>query len=173
MKRTTLVFVALLLAALPAAAQVQASYTPFGTSGLFEPVYNPGIAIQGLPRPGSSFTVTYPGSYTTGLGWGLLFTGTSIRRWGPVTLPFDLLLPGYTVTPGTKLLVSGDLISRVNISYYFPTNPLKISFPVPNQPALLGSTFYQQWVLYEPAHAPPKNAVFLRTTCAAAGVIGR
>jgi hypothetical protein len=146
MHHPTLLAVALLAAA--ASAQ-SAAYTHFGTdcaSPNWTPVWFQAI---GLPRPGTTFHVeteassANPGSATT----TFLCTGVSRTSYGSMQLPFDVTaLNTGGITFCGLLYVSCDAV------YWLPrvvsTRPvlLQVPFPVPNDPRLLGATFYQQVV---------------------------
>ena len=81
------------------------------------------------------------------------------------------------IGPGTArlnacgfLYTSGEIVIRVPNVRDFRT-PVDISIPVPNSPALLGATFYQQVVTRESTTFGPKGGIQLSR--AGKGVIGR
>ena len=142
--RTLLTVLAL---ALPAGAQ-QASYTLFGEGCVSASAT---LGATGVPQLGSSFTVHYSGPNFVGVK-GLfengahpwLLTGFSNTTWGAIPLP--LLLPRTPLGVRCELLVSPDLVlpmPRLGSRYQD-----SLTFPVPNEPSLIGLVFHQQWLVY-------------------------
>ena len=93
---------------------------------------------------------------------GLLFLGASDRAWRGLTLPFDLTGLG---APGCRLIASGDLQFAMTTD---ARGGATWSVRVPGDPGLLGSAFYSQFLITDPA-----NPFGVVVSNGAAGRIGR
>ena len=120
----------------------------------------PALGSSGVPRLGTTFSVTLAGARANAAALHSL--GRSNTAWGGVPLPFDLTTLG---APACAILASGELMSAV------PTNTggtAAVPYPVPNDAALLGSAFYNQFVVSD----PPANPLGLVTSNGGRGVVG-
>lgn len=122
------------------------------------------FAVHGVPRFGSTFTISTEGS--TSYPWGsrrsvLLITGISNTSAGGASLPFDIstLFPGQ---PYCGLLrASPEIATRLPSVADYRT-PVLIRFNVPNVPAMAGAQFYQQVLSMEfSSFGPPFSALSL------------
>lgn len=165
-----------LIVAATASAQ-RATYGLFGTNcstgRVMQGIGVTPFAAIGTPRLGTTFRIRTEGSasYPTGVRRiVILLTGASNQTVGGVRLPF-------AIGPGTArfkacgfLYTSGEIAIRVPSVRDYRT-PVEVPIPVPNAPALLGATFYQQVVTREATNFGPSSGVQLSR--AGKGVIGR
>ena len=104
---------------------------------------HPRIALGGLPILGQRHFVyvddVKPSSPL------ILLTGTSKFSWGPIPLPFDLKPLG---SPGCKILLAPDLYSFASSD---AAGEGQAAFPLPNDKEFAGATFFQQWLVLDPA----------------------
>ncbi|MCC6670194.1 MAG: hypothetical protein IT458_03980 [Planctomycetes bacterium] len=146
--------VALALALAPLVPAQGASYTLFGTA-CGTPGFSPSLGVRGVPRLGTTFTVTYGGPNLCGfLGpisfryRPILLTGVSRSAMGGIALPWQVP-PALAGGANCLLLQSTDVVLPM------PATPggancfaSEAAFAVPNVPALLGVEFYQQWLAW-------------------------
>ena len=162
-----LFLVAALALCAPATSQL-ASYRITGTgctTGRLTLTIGPvPLSVQGVPRLGSSFTLVTEG--TADYPWGrwrqvYLITGVSNTSSGGIRLPFDI----STLFPGQPYC--GLLRTSPEVVFYVPRvrdyrTPVRITFQVPNVPALAGWRFFQQVMSIErSAFGPPFRALAL------------
>ena len=135
---------ALLLAFTGPGPRAQASYTLFGTSCLtvdLTPVSPPRLGQNMLLSASSGW---YGANNHSGRSF--LLTGTSNTTFAGLPLPFDT-----TVLRDPFVSFCGLLYTSIQVvtdlpggrAYLGPT-PIQASIPIPNDPALLGASFYQQ-----------------------------
>jgi hypothetical protein len=84
------------------------------------------------------------GARTAGGGQSFLFTGASNRSFGGVPLPFDIshLSSGREVFCG-HLLTSSEFFIEAARVMGLPVL-VQLQIPIPNDPALVGASIYQQ-----------------------------
>lgn len=150
-----------LLGSAPAGAQ--GSYTTFGRADACHCPASNTEAVPFLvgepPRVGQAFIVLLYQPCTAPAGSVVLLTGASRAQWGSIALPFDPggIPCGAGCTWCGKLLVSIDAVSvascpctdDVLIPCAGPTatrwcNDGYVAFAIPNDPRLVGASFYQQ-----------------------------
>jgi hypothetical protein len=115
---------------LPTATLAQAaSYTYFGTNQCSVPL------SATLPRIGKTFQVTILGSWSNPSSWCNSYLFTSFqKRSAPASLAF---LNGSCSTGCGELLIGAESVILADASGTVP-------FTIPNDPNLVGVTFYQQ-----------------------------
>lgn len=138
------IVLSLLLA--PCIAQT-ASYTPFGNpcyAGAPGVPGMPSLSAVNLPRLGQTFQLqqlsggTQAGSYEGGVASAMI-VGFSRTSWRGVPLPWTpAMLQAIGVGACGELSVSGDAI--VPLPQLRPRAQQTLSFPIPNVPALLGTS---------------------------------
>ena len=153
-----------------------ASYATFGTSCRSD------IALSApqLPRLGQGFAVRYAGPYdpaflgTRNFSYQpILMTGSSHTAFGATSLPF-LLPAGITGGATTcNLYVAPDILMPLPIVPGSPP-PYALNLTIPSAPALLGASFFQQWLLITTVFDLRTNLTTqsIATSNAAHGVIG-
>ncbi len=102
----------------------------------------PDLHTTDIPEINQTFTLNL--RYAKTNSPSLLLFGVSKSVWGALTLPFDL----GTLAPGCKVLASGE--AQVG----FTTNAagtVTQNFAVPNNPALVGVLFHNQYVVSDSA----------------------
>ena len=101
--------------------------------------------------------------YLKGNTAAVLLTGASRLTWSTFFLPLDLQPYG---APGCYLRVSWDLAAGQVTN---ATGIASVPFNLPNDPNLLGSRFYQQWLLVD----PQANTLGLITTAGGEAMVGQ
>lgn len=134
--------------------------TAWSTTGILKfPAYR--IVIQGsggtpmlgsaaVPTIGKPFSVDLSGARAGSPA--LLLLGLSKTGFLGLALPFDLTPFGATAC---RLLVSMDLAPVASTT---ASGTAALPLPLPNDPALLGAVFHNQWLVIDPA-ANPLNLV--------------
>ena len=103
----------------------------------------PTLAATGVPTLNKLFTINLLfGKPTTPVA---LNFGVSKTVWGTVTLPFDLT--PYQA-PGCSVLASGEIALYTTTS---AAGTASTAFTVPNDAALVGVLFYNQWAIIDAA----------------------
>ena len=133
------------------------------------------ITLVAPPRLGQSLQLTVASGWygSNGKsGQSLLHTGVSNSHYAGLTLPFDtsiLTKPGVFKSCGF-LYTSIDVVLAMpgGRPYSGPT-PLPLSIPIPNDPSLLGVSFYQQALIFMRDNLPEPILALGR---GAHGVIG-
>ena len=121
----------------------------------------PTLSAQGVPEIGTSFSLaldTAPPSASAAL-----LVGGSNTTWSGLPLPFGL---GLLSAPGCSILASGEIIAPVAVG---PTGDASVTIDLPNDPALVGAVFYNQFFVVD----PPANGLGLAWTNGGAGTIGQ
>ncbi len=102
----------------------------------------PLLAPVGVPQLGSTFSVVlHRAPPATAV---VLMHGLSDSIWGAGALPYDLGLLG---APGCSVLTSSDWSAPTSVN---TAGQARIDYPVPNQAALSGALFYNQFLLVVP-----------------------
>jgi hypothetical protein len=134
---TPSLFLLVALSATPLPAQ--ASFSKYGTACTAPNLSMPAIGATGLPKLNTAFTVTYTGPSQA--LWPseirpVLLTG--IQSW-------NVSIPKLTQWQplGCTLLVTPDLILPMGTNG--PNYENKFVLNIPNDPKLIGLTYYQQW----------------------------
>lgn len=129
----------------------QASYSFFGQGC---PQGEPPFRVIGVPRLGGTFAVETNGScrglcLDGGVEYWVL-TGVSNTRMGTLPLPFDTSV--FTGQYGAYFTrFCGFLRTSMDSVIWTPAasqGPVQVVFTVPNNPGLLGMSFYQQVLGY-------------------------
>ncbi len=136
----------LLLVALlsPALVAQPASFSTYGSSCSDPNGRSPQIGNRGLPRLGSTFTVTYAGP-------NILFNSAQqrVRPWLMIGLAQaqTLIPPVFRGQPtGCFLWTSSDIALPMPPDTSRPAYRNSFDFPIPNDARLLGAPFYLQWL---------------------------
>jgi hypothetical protein len=138
---------------------VTGSYSTFGAACAGNVGY-PTLASVGVPTIGQSFSITLAAARPNSLA--VLFLGASASSWRGIPLPLDLAVYG---APGCRLYVSDEwMISRASGG----SGAATLSLAVPNVPALVGGTIFNQWVVVDPV----MNSAGLVLSNAGVGGIG-
>lgn len=135
-----------------------ASYTVFGvgcagTSGV------PSNTISTPPRLGTNSVITFGNLPPPDIAVAMIGLSNTTSAFGP--LPIDLAILG---APGCPARVSLD----VTLGLTGVGGAATLAFSTPNQPGLLGFTFFTQALVID----PPLNAFGMSTSDAAAAVVG-
>ena len=140
----------------------QASFSVFG-NGCSGSVGTPELAIASghLPLIGETFNIQLSGMPTSVVNVPFGVLGFSKTQWGGIPLPYDLSNLGFwNCTQFVSLDFSIGLVNNGGVATW--------AIPVPNNPNLIGLTFYVQGVVID-FGVNPGNAI---VTNAAEGVIG-
>jgi hypothetical protein len=125
-----------------------ATVTPYGTP------CNPTLSWTGLPRPGEAVTFIYSGRRDYGDIHGISYfsnrpvflMGVSDQSFGGVPLPILLPLWLTNNTPGCTLLVSLEVMIAMGWEVPGRSYLDRTSVSIPNDGALLGVSFFAQWM---------------------------
>lgn len=125
-------------------------------------VGTPQLSCSALPRVGHQMQIDVTGLGPNRIGY-LLF-GFQDQTWGLNTLPLDLAAVGapgcfVNVDPAAQFVVPTNLNGDAGATY-----------PIPNDPAIAGITFFNQYVSLD--DAPPGRMLQIATTNAGRGVVG-
>jgi hypothetical protein len=142
----TLALAGILMASLAAQAP---TFTTFGNPCIS---LGPPLTALNLPRIGQVFQLqvlssqsVQPGSYDGFSTTSVLLAGLSNTSWRGIPLPWT---PPIIQTMGAgacgDLSVSAE--STLYLPYAFPRVPVVVSLPIPNAPALVGTSVYFQTV---------------------------
>ena len=122
----------------------QASFTTFGNGCALPNTRLPQIGNRGLPRIGTTLTVTYAGPNAIMPGirltdWPTLIAGAS---------RIDFPVPPLTVSqpPGCTLYPAPDVVVPMPPERGGTRFVSEVALPIPNDPALLGGSVYLQWM---------------------------
>ncbi len=137
-----------------------ASFAPFGKGCGPTSRGAPIIGASLAPLLGRNFDVTVTNARPSTAA--LLAMGASNSRWGAISLPFDLTPLG---APGCSVLVSFDLLLPVATS---TAGAATVRLTIPNNQALLGFRFFDQWTVLDPS-ANPLGMAFSRGARAEVG----
>ncbi|MHC4851586.1 MAG: hypothetical protein ACYTF5_06170 [Planctomycetota bacterium] len=150
--------------AMPLSAQA-ASYTYIDQKA---PYKNPGmLTALNLPRLGTTFQLQVPGPWFAGGPPSRLLESYFYY------LAFGVSNPNASIPAlGGFLFTSADIV----VPTYGSGQPMTMSFPIPNSPALLGVRFYNQvgelWTMYQGIwHIPIASS--WRLSRGGLGVIGK
>ena len=135
------------------------AYTSFGTSCLGS-AGTPALAAGNLPLIGKTLNLGVSSAIAS--SGGAMFTGISKSQWGSFNLPLDLSPLG---APGCSLYVSTELFTPFNTD---ASGKASLGFGIPNVPALIGSSFFQQAMILD----AKANKLGLAFTNAGQGTIG-
>ena len=126
------------------------SYSIFGHSQT-APAHpdTPVIGISGLAEPAGSVTVN-ASNVPDGVP-AFLMIGGSNTDWGGRGLPFDVSMFGIG---GCDVLISPDLIFPTVTTSIGSKAYASLTFPLPNDPALVGLTRYVQWYVTTGGNGP-------------------
>ena len=126
------------------------SYSIFGHSQA-APAHpdTPVIGISGLAEPAGSVTVN-ASNVPDGVP-AFLMIGGSNTDWGGRGLPFDVSMFGIG---GCDVLISPDLIFPTVTTSIGSKAYASLTFPLPNDPALVGLTRYVQWYVTTGGNGP-------------------
>ena len=100
----------------------------------------PKIGISGRAEPGGSVTVN--ASNVPDDVPAFLMIGGSNQNWGTRSLPFDVSMSGIG---GCDILISPDLIVPTFTTSIGIKSFATLTFPLPNDPSIVGLTRYVQW----------------------------
>jgi len=124
------------------------------------PMQAPVLGNSGLPQIGTKMSVTLDKARAaTGT---VLTLGLSNTTWLGLALPFDLTFLGG---PGCSLLNSIMLVMPATTS---GTGQASMPLAIPNDPMLMGGTFYNQWIVVDPS----ANALGLAFSDGGKGTMG-
>jgi len=161
--RSSILAGVVLMFAMPVSAQA-ASYTyinqkaPYQNAGLGFP--SPMLTALNLPKIGTTFQVQVPGNCSFSMCLGF---GSSCEQQIPVT--FQYVLAFGVSNPNVPVAMLGGFLYssaevRVPAPYTFsPWGFVKMSFPIPNSPQLVGVRFYQQVLGMTYSYGPPRYAL--------------
>lgn len=118
------------------------------------------LSHTGLPRLGTSFTVDLTGGKR--VANALFVLGVSSQNWRGLRLPLSLQAAGAA---GCSVFVSGELVFPISTDW---KGEHRFRLTVPNQPALRGLRFFNQYVVEDAA----ANAFGATFSNAGVGTIG-
>lgn len=161
----------LLAAAIPAQT---ASFSTFGQTCRNDLQM---VAVN-LPRLGQAFTLRYTGPYDPSFVGSrsfryqpFLVLGGSDTVYGGRSLPFPLPA-SLTGGANCQVLVSLDVTIPLPVIRNQPPALRTLSLQVPNNPQLIGSTFYVQWFVFTQITDPTGVTGTLHSSDGGRGVIG-
>ena len=126
----------------------RAQFTSYG-SGCVGSQGVPTLSITEMPRIGQDFEIALTDVPTNKTGFLLL--GSSNTSWNGVPLPLSL-----PFQPKCSVLVSAQTVVRLSTG---PSTTLKWGFPMPNNPAMLGGSFYSQAMFLDAVFFLPRIAM--------------
>ena len=143
--RTAFLVLGIALATTAVRAQ-SASFSVIGTACSAPSEPTPAIAARGLPRIGTSFDVTYAGPNRTfssaqQIVQPFLITGLALSN--PALMVPVGLLPQQPA--GCLVYVQPDLVLAMPIDASGASFVSSVTLSIPNQPALVGATWFHQW----------------------------
>ena len=125
---------------------VRPNFSIFGASGC---VVTPVIGISGEPTPVGSVTIN--ASSVPDDVPAFLMIGGSNANWGARDLPFSVSMFGIG---GCDVLVSPDLVASTFTTSIGNKAFASLTFPLPNDPAIVGLTRYAQWYVTTGGNGP-------------------
>lgn len=119
------------------AADTKWQYQVWSDKGQRVPV----LSNTGTPAVGGSFSVDLANARSNTAAVFVL--GLSDSKWGAFNLPLMFM-------PGCNLLASGDVLTGLATS---GTGTASVTIPIPNNKALAGALFFNQFLVVDPANA--------------------
>lgn len=129
------------------AAAQQAAFAPFGVACSVPGAPTPAIGARGLPRLGTTFEVTFTGpnhntSSAQQSAQPVLLTGLNA-----VPVPAAIPVGTFPQQPaGCWVFVFPDLAIPMPLARSGAAFESALALTVPNDPALIGATWFHQWV---------------------------